>query len=190
MPLPIKKDLVASYVPQVFVETGTHHGAGVQWALDAGFDCIYSCEINPEDYGYCLRRFEDQTDKVHLKLDDSREFLREVMETLTTRALFWLDAHWCESGGGHLNDCPLLEELAIIGSHSIRTHIILIDDVRLFGSQIAFPTQQEVLTALREINSGYMFRYFNSTAAECDVLAAIPFIEVFLPPKTITARKS
>ena len=35
-----------------FVETGTHTGGAVQSALEAGFEVIMSCELNPFFMGY------------------------------------------------------------------------------------------------------------------------------------------
>jgi hypothetical protein len=57
--------------------------------------------------------------------------------------MFWLDAHW--SGGetyGENDECPLLEELAIINV-SPYEHIILIDDARLFLSPPPAPHRIE-----------------------------------------------
>jgi hypothetical protein len=170
MPIPRPKPFLAAYRNQVFIETGSHRGDGIQAALDAGFKCIYSTEISPVDYGWCQCRFEKQRTKVHLFNCDSRQFFRELLPGVTTRCTFWLDAHACGSGGGDAEDCPLIEELLLISLHEIKEHTILIDDVRLFGSEL--PAIKEVKMALDRINPGYEIFFVNSSEYIEDILVA------------------
>jgi len=163
---------MAAYRNQVFIETGSHRGDGIQAALDAGFKCVYSTEINPIDFGWCSCRFEKFGTKVHLFNSDSRQFLRDLLPQVTTRCTFWLDAHACGSGGGDVEDCPLLEELALIAMHEIKEHTILIDDVRLFGSEL--PTLGEVKAALFNIRSPHDISFVNSSDYIDDILVAKP----------------
>lgn len=57
--------------------------------------------------------------------------------------------------GGDRNTAPLLEELRIISTHRISHHVILIDDVHLFGELPQFPTLDAVKAKLRDINPEY-----------------------------------
>lgn len=159
---------------QVFVETGTHRGDGVNAALNAGFPCIYTTEVNPFDHGWCSHRFQHQRDRVHLHLEDSRAFLRKLVPTLTTRAVFWLDAHWCDSGGGRLGDVPLLKELRIIGMRKPAIgHTILIDDARyLTHGPEGFPKSSEIVRAIHAISRRYRIALHPSRDFPRDILVA------------------
>lgn len=176
MSFPRPKPFLSSYRNLVFVETGSHHGDGIQAALDAGFKCIHSVDISPFDFGWCSHRFEKFQTKVHLNLGDSRTFLRDLLPTVTTRCTFWLDAHECGTGATEFEDCPLLEELQIIFKHPPleprQYHTILIDDVRLFGVEL--PAEDEIRKALLNINPHYKLGYVNSAEFDDDILVATP----------------
>lgn len=179
------------YVKQIFVETGFHRGDGIHNALEAGFTCIYSCDVSEFAYGWCCHRFRGMNRVVHLVLEDSRTFLRKrigspslgedtkFVTDLGEPVVFWLDAHWCggngEVGGtdgGMEEDHPLLEELAIIGSHPIRQHTILIDDVRQFGRESSWPTLEEVEKAIYAVNPAYDIRFEDGEEFPNDILVA------------------
>lgn len=161
---------------QVFVETGTHRGDGVNVALNAGFPCIYSCEINPFDYGWASHRFWWQRDRVHLALEPSVKFLMRLVPKLTTRAVFFLDAHYCASGGGVKGKCPLMDELGVIRTYSVvKDHVILIDDARfMLTQQEGFPRLQDVkLLLLRGMNRRFRFYLRNSRDFKDDILVVM-----------------
>ena len=40
-----------------FVETGTYMGYAVKYAVDLGFEEIFSCELSEERYNICLDKF-------------------------------------------------------------------------------------------------------------------------------------
>lgn len=180
--MPLPAELLDQFnMSPVFVETGSHRGDGIQAALDAGFTCVYSVDILPFAYGWCCHRYQDVRDMVHLACGDSRPWLQEVLaHSIGSPSVFWLDAHWCGGDGemdGHdvhaqAAGAPLLDELEIIGRHRIRSHAILIDDVRQFGSDEYFPGHDEVLDALSQINAGYEISYADSPAGKGDILVA------------------
>lgn len=178
------------YVTTIFVETGTHRGDGVAEALDAGFSCIYSCDVSHFAYGWCSHRFREHTDIVHLLLQDSRSFLQDrvgrpapepgkFITDLGQKTTFWLDAHWCggngEVGGadgGTDEDHPLLEELRIIGEHPLKNHTLLIDDVRMFSTP-SWPALGEVREAIFKINPNYQIEYRDGLEFSDDILVAL-----------------
>jgi len=189
MPMPI--GFLDDYKNTIFLETGFHRGDGIVEALRAGFECIYSCDISVFAYGWCSHRFQDHHDIVHLLLQDSREFLRDRIghadlnqggkwiTDLGQASTFWLDAHWSggngEVGGidgGSPADHPLLEELAIIGTHPLRDHTLLIDDVREFGQEPGWPSLDEVKSAIWQINPAYDFRLADGAEHSEDILVA------------------
>jgi hypothetical protein len=73
--------------------------------------------------------------------------------------------------GGTLGDVPLLEELTIIRKHEINNHIIIIDDVRLFGNE-GYPTLNQIEFVLHKINPQYEIQFFDSPDFEADILIA------------------
>lgn len=171
----LPKGLLSQYLTPagVFIETGTHMGDGVQEALDAGFTCIHTVDISPFCFGYCTARFEGLRDKVNLFNGDSRQFMRRTLAHLTTQATFWLDAHFCGGDGGNKSDVPLMKELSLLSRHPIRNHVILIDDVRLMGTEDLTPNLVAVSLMLRNINPGYQIRFVDSRDFCNDILVAI-----------------
>lgn len=165
----------------IFIETGTHRGDGVQLALNAGFKEVYTVDIAPFCYGWASHRFKMSRDKVHLFLGDSREFMQRMVRERKARAVFWLDAHWC-GGDGEMDGrdvafdtpAPLLEELAILASRRAlrHDHILLIDDVRMMGTDV-FPPLDEVLAAVHAVNPEYQITYADSEFPG-DIIVATP----------------
>ena len=80
-----------------FVETGTHEGHSVQFALDLGFEEILSCEFMTNRYTECMNRFSNN-DNVSLWCGTSIDSLPGMLEQINKRSCFWLDAH--DEGGG------------------------------------------------------------------------------------------
>jgi len=119
----------------VFVETGTFHGDTVA-AVRPYFDKLYSVEAVEEHNAIAHRRFASD-DAVDIRLGESDGFLRELSPLLRDASvLYWLDAHWCETGGTNAalaTQCPLLEEIAAIGTLNSNS-VVLIDDARYFLS--------------------------------------------------------
>jgi hypothetical protein len=74
-------------------------------------------------------RFSDATHVVCLQ-GDSGVTLPRVLNEIAAPALFWLDAH--HSGGDTANAGydPISKELTSIYLHSVKTHVILVDDAR------------------------------------------------------------
>jgi hypothetical protein len=56
--MPIINNLFEKYKnTEVFVESGSHVGEGIQRALDAGFTNIISVELAQNYYYHCIMRF-------------------------------------------------------------------------------------------------------------------------------------
>lgn len=64
----IFRDLGIGKDCKYFVETGTHLGGSVQFALDLGFEQIFSCEMMRDRYEHCMNKFKD-SDNVNLWLE-------------------------------------------------------------------------------------------------------------------------
>jgi len=135
-----------------FIETGTHHGDGVQHALNLGFNKIHSVEILPDFHKECVNRFktEIQEDKVHLYLGDSGDQLEEMLKHVTGPSLIFLDGHF------HNGD-PVWKELEILKHHPIKNHTIIVDDVPNY-----FGDGSKIKEKLLEINPNYTFAFEDS----------------------------
>ena len=153
---------------RIFIETGTAGGHGVFMAFNAGFEEIHSIELLREELELAKQRIGNRPD-VHLYLGDSATTLYSILPTIKEPVLFWLDAHF----GDRVSDnCPILKELAAIASHPIKTHTILIDDVRCFGKSVYdYITIDEVVKAVKEINPAYEIS-FQDGYEKKDVLVA------------------
>jgi hypothetical protein len=164
--MPTGKEVFKKYPNNIFIETGTLVGDGIQYALDAGFKTVFSIELSKELYNMCVKRFANH-DNVHLILGDSSEVLGDLLRMIKEPATFWLDAH----GSSTLkkNESPLMKELDIIGKHKIKTHTILIDDIRCFGI-FGFDVET-IRSKLLKINPEYKFCFEYGFQAE-DILTA------------------
>lgn len=182
MPLPngLLERFAAPLAPEhrFFIETGTHRGDGIQAALDAGFDTVYSCDVSAFAYGWASHRFREHRDKVHLFLLDSRNFLKQVLRFADPDAVVFLDAHWCGGNGemegndgGDQQDNPLTAELHAIYKAG-KTPTLLIDDRRLMGSEAGWPTEAEVRERVHRISAAYTFETADSSTFADDILVA------------------
>lgn len=126
-----------------FVETGTYFGDMVD-ALKGEFEKIQSIELDDFLFERAKRRFMNYP---HIRMlhGDSASMLPLALASVDRPALFWLDAHY--SGG--ITACsdqhsPILLELDHIFRHPIRGHVIIIDDARLFGTDSAYPSLEQL----------------------------------------------
>lgn len=159
--------LFLKYKTDIFIETGTHMGAGIDRALDIGYGKIFSTEIMEGYYNGSIEKFQDD-ENVFLYFGDSAIQLREILKRVSKKATFWLDAHMAGPG----QPCPILYELEAIRKHEIKDHNILIDDVRDFGTEAHdYITIQQVQKALLKINFDYKFS-FESSGIQDNVLVA------------------
>ncbi|MCF7852600.1 MAG: hypothetical protein K9M07_05105 [Simkaniaceae bacterium] len=174
-----KSDTFARFRNEYFIETGSYQGGGVEKALEAGYKHVYSIEILPQYHNFCLKKFKGNS-RVHLILGDSVKIFPQILKQIDRPATFWLDAHFCSYDGkrrqkGYMaKTTSLKEELIAIRNHPIKTHTILIDDVRLFESDhMERITLSEVKSLLRSINPNYQIYRIDGSFPN-DILVATP----------------
>jgi hypothetical protein len=142
--MPLNSDILSQHVCELFVETGSYLGDGIQAAFDAGFARVWSVELGSNLHRHCATRFAPRLDRsLFLREGDSAQQLellfREAPPALICDkpqvATFWLDAHYSYGITVQGEDeTPLLRELRAI-SDSIQRGIIsakstlLIDDM-------------------------------------------------------------
>ena len=144
----IKRDILISYKEQynlnIFIETGTFNGGTVESMMKYDFDKIYSIELDLNLFNKAKKKFESY-DHIEIIHGDSGKELRNIMEKINKPSLFWLDAHY--SGGITAKgekDTPIYEELNCIFDYDDFGHVIIIDDARMFGTNPAYPTIEEL----------------------------------------------
>jgi hypothetical protein len=167
-------DTFSKFPNKYFVETGSHEGNGIKQALQAGFEHVYSIEVFPCFYEMCTKTFTENPN-VKLFLGSSGEILYDVIKDIDSPITFWLDGH-CNFGGDlkalGYEQCPLIKELDLIKKHHIKTHTILIDDVRLLGTAtFEYISLNQIMKKLLEINPNYKFSYENGVVPN-DILVA------------------
>lgn len=152
---------------KVMVETGSYRGDAIQQAVDAGFECIHSIDIELDNLKFCESRFNLLYDpiaakRIRLHHGDSALILNEIIDVYETPILFWLDSHsqLLEGEPEYPNPFPLLAELEIIAAHPIKTHTIIIDDIlHLTHPDVTGWSRRDIEDALSKINPSYKFEY-------------------------------
>jgi len=151
----------------IFIETGTHVGNTIAKIKD-DYSEIHTVEIVPECYEAVRKKYTTDP-HINFHLDDSPTGLTKILKNVTTPVTFWLDAHVQDMSQPAGTGAPLLEELEVIKNHVVKTHMLLIDDVRLFKKYGT--TVEKVKSKILEINKDYTFEFGRGYIAN-DVLIA------------------
>ncbi len=132
------------YNAELFVETGTFLGSMVAHLAASGIPCK-TIEIVPAIH-HRARRILARYKNIDLILGDSEVEIPKILNGLDRPASFWLDGHYSGSntGKGGL-DTPISAELDAILNHSIKKHVIMIDDARDFVGKDGYPYLSQVL---------------------------------------------
>lgn len=160
------------YLNYYFIETGTYRGDGVKMALNGGFEEVRTVELSETYYDMVVKLFKDNPN-VKIWHGDSSQLLGEMIADIDEPATFWLDGHY--SGGDTASGeftSPILQELDHISKHPIKTHTIMIDDVRDFGTYyFCYTTLDQIVDKIYEINPNYKIT-FERGHVENDILVA------------------
>ena len=158
-------DVLSKYKTDNFIEFGTYKGNGCKLAYYLGFKNIHSIEISNFYYNLnviSLRSFKN----IHLYKGSTLDVLPKLLEKINEQSTFWIDSH-------NENDCPILKELEILSKHKIKNHILLIDDMRMFGtSSHEFITVDQVIKSIKKINPDYQISYESSPCGSSDIMVA------------------
>ena len=157
IPLYLVDRFAKAFGLSVFVETGTYTGSTVEH-VEKGFSEVFTIELDEKLAAAATSRFSGRK-HVHVAQGESGVRLAEVLLSLgDRRALFWLDAHW--SGGITARQdleihTSVRAELSALKSSVRRDHVIMIDDIDDFQGVHGYPTQNELVELVREINPDY-----------------------------------
>lgn len=170
-----------------FIETGTL-GAGTTLNAAPLFASIHTIELDQRLYNLSRERLAPYK-HVSCYHGESGDVLRTILPAINGKPLFWLDAHYCGEGSAWgKNETPILEELDAIAASNIRDCVILIDDIRGFGTTKKgtvyrcwsnYPTVQELKEKLLQINPlfavvliGDILLAYDKTSSEIELSAA------------------
>lgn len=118
---------------RIFVETGTHYADTIKHLLNE-FDEIHSVELSIPFYQRAVSIFTDES-KVNLYQGDSTYVLPLIIKKINSPCIFFLDGHFSDGDTARgEKDVPILEELESIVSDFESECLIIIDDLRLFGT--------------------------------------------------------
>ncbi|MBA7565012.1 hypothetical protein ES708_06682 [subsurface metagenome] len=152
----IVKEYANRYHVKIMVETGTYEGAMINAVKDV-FDKIYSIELSNELYLNASKKFEKCG---HIKVynGDSSEIMPKVIGNINEACLFWLDGHYMESVGIKAEKkTPIIEEIKHIANHSVKNHILLVDDARYFTGHDNYPALKQFCNIINEKFSNHSF---------------------------------
>jgi len=168
----IVNNIFTQFKNNVFIETGSFMGDGIQKAIDAGFKKIYSIELSDKYAGICEQRFRGNP-KVKIVRGDSAFVLQDILKDINEPITFWLDGHHsCDDTALGAYWAPLIQELEQIKNHHIKNHTILIDDMRCWQevNEVHGFVADDLRTKVKEINSGYDFSYIDGLHTQ-DIMA-------------------
>ena len=123
-------------VYSTFLETGTAGGQTLR-SIYPYFEKIWTVEFSEYMYQYAQPISKEIPHCTHV-LGDSLIETPKFLDSLSKdeKIFFWLDAHYASNDTTHNGiHVPLVEECVIIDNHyKSETGIVVIDDVRLFGT--------------------------------------------------------
>ncbi|MCK9555690.1 hypothetical protein M0R36_07735 [bacterium] len=154
------------FTVDTLVETGTYLGDMI-FAMRRLFKTIYSIEMDEHLYKKAKSRFLKYSN-ISIFHGDTSDILPQILKTLYKPILFWLDAHY--SGGittkGSL-EYPIIKELQYIFGHSIRNHVILIDDARMFDGCDGRPQIKHIMELAYKNYPNCIFEVENDIISIC-----------------------
>lgn len=150
-----------------WIETGSFKGDAIELARQAGYNHIYSMDIDPANTDHCRTRFQLETKNPHIRVStgDSAVALSKLMRYITEPAMIWLDAHsqLFDDEPETENPFPLLMELEQLAKHPVKTHSILIDDIlMLTHPDVTGWNRDTIENALLKINPAYKLTYLSN----------------------------
>lgn len=180
--MPISSTDLKPYVRRVFVETGSAGlGLGIRAALTAGFQEVYSVDINPAAYEECSKIFADDK-RVHLYCEDCGIWLERILNEIGEDCTIYLDANGWKDEIEH----PLFTSFRAINRHGGKNHILLIDDMnadrasRETCERRTLFLKNDVVEGIRDIRDNYHLKLIDTHSTDdsevygCWVLVAEP----------------
>ena len=161
--LTLLKDDYTKYA--CFIETGTLEG-GTIFALEPYFDRLYTVEYSEKYYNNTKDRYDGN--KIEFLLGDSSIVFETLLPNITLPSIFFLDGHWSSGDTGKsAKDCPLIEELTHIHNLFRPNAIIIIDDCRMFGTNINEDWSEICESRILDILGSRIQQYYYLDSESC-----------------------
>jgi hypothetical protein len=153
---------------KVFIETGFQLGSNLEIAVDLEFEKIYGIEAN---INYCNKAdilFEDD-DNVDIINGDSIDKFPELLKTINTKCILYLDTHFDEElfkTKAIKKWTAIRDELNYLKTHPIKDNIIIIPnwschDNTHIDEKMNIETylgHKVTLKKLKKINKNFLFK--------------------------------
>lgn len=160
----------------VYIETGMYLGESLMTAASLNFRDIYGIEALESFLKRAQATITESfpSRKFNLILGSSSDILYDTIKNIKESITFFLDAHY-QGEDERLRINPLYTELDHIHRHSSENnlrHVIMIDDVRLFGKENFSGLNKEIInTYLKKIHNDYNIVFETGYKAE-DIMVA------------------
>lgn len=148
-------DIIRQFKSPAFIATVLDEGDTLQAAIDASYSHVVGATTDRRAYDYCAARFQGVS---NVRLFYGEEIiLHEVIKDINVQCTFCLDSRSEPTPA-------LIQELGVLKHHRIKSHVILVKNEHLFGTEESgWITQYQVEQAIRQINIGYRFREVANT---------------------------
>ena len=166
--------LVEKYNTDYFVETGTYMGETTT-GVSPLFKHCYTIEASELYFSFAAFRLAAPLrENISVFHGESQAELPGVLDLIKEQGpsannrdniIFFLDAHF--SGGtdkittfkSQNGPCPTLKELEVIRDSGLNQSIIIVDDFSSFGVSEGYPSSDEILKVIKQINPDYKAVY-------------------------------
>lgn len=156
--------------PDIFLETGTYNG-DTSILASSIFAEVHTIELFRPLYDQAKKNLSPYHN-IFPYFGSSHDVFRALLPTAKGSVVFWLDAHYSGPGTAlNVDDktnpeafTPITKELNAIHESGVTDCIILIDDIRGFGSKLndepfmnwlGYPTIQDICNSLYRINKNF-----------------------------------
>jgi hypothetical protein len=127
---------------------------------------IYSVEFDSTLARRAAKKFS-RWPHIHILEGDSQKAVPELLQSIRQPALFWLDAGYYGWAGLQGDKQRLTSELEAVLGHSIRQHVILMDDARGLNGQNGSPTIEQLKRRIEAAKPVYRNRRTGGTKTQC-----------------------
>ena len=135
-------EYVEEHEIKFLIETGTWHGAAVDYALKFNFEKIFSIELLKLYYDGCVEKFKNNNNVILLNNTSPVGLKKILNENEVGNTIFWLDAHLPNFYDKSMSNdyakdkellIPLEEELKIIVENKdVSNDVFIMDDLRIY----------------------------------------------------------
>lgn len=180
------KELKKTHNPEVFFETGFYHGHSAEYALEEGFEKVYSIELLQRFVESGNKKFEKEISegRINIIFDDSANLKNHVSDLQDKKVLFWLDAHLDNGTQGAVKQpeliCPAIREIKALADFKVKP-IILVDDISIIRGNGIHETAwgahdvsvERITEAIKSLPFEYEITFFDNHGVKDDILVAV-----------------